>query len=204
MQRILVRALVAAPCGAERRPGAGRDARVAGGADGEARLHGQDPDHDERLQAARAGHQDARCRRTPHWGGGPHVLLVLDTREYKGKTWLRVRAARPPERLERLDPRGFRPPQRRPSWRVTVNRATHLVTVYRNGRKQRSFRSVIGAPATPTPRGLYAIYEKLAQPEPEGLPRPLGAAPDGVLERAASTTAAGLAAWRSTAATARA
>ena len=42
------------------------------------------------------------------------------------------------------------------------------MTVYRNGRKQRSFRSVIGAPATPTPRGLYAIYEKLAQPDPKG------------------------------------
>ena len=54
------------------------------------------------------------------------------------------------------------------SWRVTVNRATHLVTVYRDGRKQRSFRSVIGAPATPTPRGLYAVYEKLAQPNPKG------------------------------------
>ena len=24
------------------------------------------------------------------WGGGPNVLLVLDTRNYKGKTWLRV------------------------------------------------------------------------------------------------------------------
>jgi lipoprotein-anchoring transpeptidase ErfK/SrfK len=42
------------------------------------------------------------------------------------------------------------------------------VTVYSNGRKQRSFTSVIGAPATPTPRGLYAIYEKLEQPDPKG------------------------------------
>ena len=24
------------------------------------------------------------------WGGGPHVLLVLDSRMYKGKAWLRV------------------------------------------------------------------------------------------------------------------
>ena len=27
---------------------------------------------------------------------------------------------------------------------------------------------MIGAPATPTPRGLYAVYEKLAQPNPKG------------------------------------
>ena len=42
------------------------------------------------------------------------------------------------------------------------------MTVYRDGRKQRSFQAVIGKPATPTPRGLYAIYEKLAQPDPKG------------------------------------
>ncbi|MDX6629839.1 MAG: hypothetical protein QOH00_2085, partial [Gaiellales bacterium] len=53
-------------------------------------------------------------------------------------------------------------------WRVTVNRQAHTVTVYRDGRKQRSFKAVIGKPATPTPRGLYAIYEKLAQADPKG------------------------------------
>jgi lipoprotein-anchoring transpeptidase ErfK/SrfK len=42
------------------------------------------------------------------------------------------------------------------------------VTVFHNGRKVRSFVSVIGAPATPTPRGLYAVYEKLPQPDPKG------------------------------------
>ncbi len=101
------------------------------------------------------------------WGGGPHVLLVLDTREYEGKTWLRVDLPDRPngssgwirEDFVRL---------KTTSWRVTVSRATHLVTVYRNGHKQRSFRSVVGAPATPTPRGLYAVYEKLAQPDPKG------------------------------------
>lgn len=101
------------------------------------------------------------------WGGGPHVLLVLDSREFKGKTWLRVALPERPngssgwirEDFVRL---GTTP------WRVTINRASHLVTVYHFGRKTRSFISVIGAPATPTPRGLYAIYEKLAQDKPKG------------------------------------
>jgi lipoprotein-anchoring transpeptidase ErfK/SrfK len=101
------------------------------------------------------------------WGGGPNVLLVLDTRNYKGKTWLRVALPDRPngssgwirEDFVRLGTS---------NWRVTINRESHLVTVYSNGRKQRSFTSVIGAPATPTPRGLYAIYEKLAQPNPKG------------------------------------
>ena len=101
------------------------------------------------------------------WGGGPHVLLVLDSREFKGKTWLRVALPERPngssgwirEDFVRL---GTTP------WRITINRASHLVTVYHLGRKTRSFTSVIGAPATPTPRGLYAIYEKLAQDDPKG------------------------------------
>jgi hypothetical protein len=101
------------------------------------------------------------------WGGGPNVLLVLDTRNYKGKTWLRVALPDRPngssgwirEDFVRLSTS---------SWRVTINRDSHLVTVYSNGRMLRRFSSVIGAPATPTPRGLYAIYEKLPQPNPKG------------------------------------
>jgi L,D-transpeptidase catalytic domain len=101
------------------------------------------------------------------WGGGPHVLLVLDSRMYKHKAWLRVALPDRPngssgwirEDFVRLSTT---------SWRVTVNRAAHTVTVYRDGRKQRSFQAVIGKPETPTPGGLYAIYEKLPQPDPKG------------------------------------
>jgi lipoprotein-anchoring transpeptidase ErfK/SrfK len=101
------------------------------------------------------------------WGGGPHVLLVLDSRMYKGKAWLRVALPNRPngssgwirEDFVRLG---------KTQWRITINRAAHTVTVYRDGHKQRSFKAVIGKAATPTPRGLYAIYEKLPQPDPKG------------------------------------
>lgn len=101
------------------------------------------------------------------WGGGPHVLLVLDSRMYKGKAWLRVALPDRPNGSTGWIREDFvRLATTR--WRVTVNRAAHVVTVYRDGRKQRSFGAVIGKPATPTPRGLYAIYEKLPQPDPKG------------------------------------
>jgi lipoprotein-anchoring transpeptidase ErfK/SrfK len=101
------------------------------------------------------------------WGGGPNVLLVLDSTLYHGKTWLRVALPNRPngssgwirEDFVRLSTS---------TWRITVNRSAHVVTVYRGGRKQRSFQAVIGADATPTPRGLYAIYEKLPQADPKG------------------------------------
>jgi lipoprotein-anchoring transpeptidase ErfK/SrfK len=101
------------------------------------------------------------------WGGGPNVLLVLDRRNYQGKTWLRVALPDRPNGSTGWIREDFvRLATSR--WRVTINRESHLVTVYSNGRKQRSFTSVLGAPATPTPRGLYAVYEKLAQPNPKG------------------------------------
>jgi lipoprotein-anchoring transpeptidase ErfK/SrfK len=101
------------------------------------------------------------------WGGGPNVLLVLDSTLYHGKTWLRVALPNRPngssgwirEDFVRLGTS---------AWRVAVDRAAHRVTVFANGRKQRSFQAVIGASATPTPRGLYAIYEKLPQADPKG------------------------------------
>jgi lipoprotein-anchoring transpeptidase ErfK/SrfK len=101
------------------------------------------------------------------WGGGPHVLLVLDARMYKGKAWLRVALPDRPNGSSGWIRQDFVRLSTTP-WRITINRETHLVTVYREGRKQRSFQAVIGKPATPTPRGLYAIYEKLAQADPKG------------------------------------
>lgn len=112
-------------------------------------------------------HLELRLPTHAQWGGGPHVLLVLDSRMYKGKAWLRVALPTRPngssgwirEDFVRLS---------KTQWRVTVNREAHTVTVYRDGRKQRSFMAVVGTSATPTPRGLYAIYEKLPQPDPKG------------------------------------
>jgi lipoprotein-anchoring transpeptidase ErfK/SrfK len=101
------------------------------------------------------------------WGGGPHVLLVLDSRMYQGKAWLKVALPDRPNGSTGWIREDFVRLSKTP-WRITVNRAAHTVTVYRDGHKQRSFRAVIGKPATPTPRGLYAIYEKLPQPNPKG------------------------------------
>jgi hypothetical protein len=101
------------------------------------------------------------------WGGGPNVLLVLDTTLSHGKTWLRVALPNRPNGSSGWIREDFVRLSTSP-WRITVNRDAHVVTVYRDGRKQRAFQAVIGASATPTPRGLYAIYEKLPQPDPKG------------------------------------
>ena len=51
---------------------------------------------------------------------------------------------------------------------TTVDKRARTVTIYRNGKLVERFRAVIGKPATPTPDGLAAIYERDPQPDPHG------------------------------------
>jgi hypothetical protein len=51
-------------------------------------------------------------------------------------------------------------------WFVRIDRARRLVRVYRNGRLVRRFRAVVGAPGTPTPRGLAAVFEAVPAADP--------------------------------------
>ena len=47
----------------------------------------------------------------------------------------------------------------RTRWRLVVSLATRRVTAFRNGRRVRSFRAIVGKPSTPTPRGQFFIEE---------------------------------------------
>jgi lipoprotein-anchoring transpeptidase ErfK/SrfK len=58
-----------------------------------------------------------------------------------------------------------------PYW-IDVSLNRRLVTVYRSGKLVRQFRAVVGAPATPTPTGLAAIYDPISQPNPNGFVGP--------------------------------
>ncbi|MBE2320538.1 L,D-transpeptidase [Solirubrobacter sp. CPCC 204708] len=46
-------------------------------------------------------------------------------------------------------------------WHLHVDLSQRSVTAYRNGARQRRFRAIIGAPATPTPRGRSFIEETM-------------------------------------------
>jgi lipoprotein-anchoring transpeptidase ErfK/SrfK len=47
-------------------------------------------------------------------------------------------------------------------WALAVHLATRRVTVYERGRAVRTFRAIVGAPATPTPRGRFFVEEAMA------------------------------------------
>ena len=102
------------------------------------------------------------------WAQGPQVFLVLASKRLaNGVNWLRVQLPTRPngasawirEDFVRLSTT---------LWRISINRATHTIRVTRNGQLQRSFLAVVGKASTPTPRGLYAVYEKVHQQDESG------------------------------------
>jgi hypothetical protein len=84
-------------------------------------------------------------------------LLVLDaTRAHDGRCWVKVRLPTRPN-----DASGWLHAEQvllRPSaWSIAVSLARRTLTVFRSGRVARRVSVVIGAPATPTPTGLFSI-----------------------------------------------
>jgi lipoprotein-anchoring transpeptidase ErfK/SrfK len=101
------------------------------------------------------------------WSGQAQRLLVLDSAFRQGRQWLKLLLPVRPNGTAGWVPRD-RVALRRTRYWIQVRTGARLVTVYRNGRRVRRFRAVVGAPGTPTPLGLAAIYERNRQPNPGG------------------------------------
>lgn len=119
----------------------------------------------------RAGARNAARAMSP-WiasTGNPVVLQVIARRvDSRGDGWLKVLM---PER-----PNGSTAWIREESalvskepMRIRISLSRHLLTVYRHGRPIRRVGVALGAPETPTPRGHFAIYQKVREPSPSPL-----------------------------------
>jgi len=85
-------------------------------------------------------------------------LLVLGARERRGRCLVRVRVpTRPNTATAWLD--GERVVLTSTRWRIAVHTASRRLDVLRSGRLFRRIPVVVGAPGTPTPRGLFAIAD---------------------------------------------
>ncbi|MFL5926000.1 MAG: L,D-transpeptidase [Gaiellaceae bacterium] len=95
------------------------------------------------------------------WHGGAVSLLVLragvgDDR----RLWLRVLLpVRPNGTAGWIPADGVE--LRATAWRIEISTEHRTLTLLRDGERVVVVRAVVGAAATPTPRGLFAIYERV-------------------------------------------
>jgi lipoprotein-anchoring transpeptidase ErfK/SrfK len=110
-----------------------------------------------------AGPRRGRLRTAARWGGGPVRLLILRSAlDRRGRRWLHVRLPkRPNDRAGWI--RADHTRKTTTQWRIVISTAARTLTVRRAGRRVRRFAVVVGAPGTPTPRGLFAISERIRQ-----------------------------------------
>lgn len=101
------------------------------------------------------------------WSRQALRLLVLDAARHRGRPWLRVLLPDRPNGRSGWILRDHAVLGRTPYW-VDVDLGRRRVTVFRDGARVRRFAAVVGAPATPTPAGLAAVYEVNRQPDPGG------------------------------------
>lgn len=101
-----------------------------------------------------------------HWDGGPDQLLVLASRkDAKGRLWLRVLLPVRPNGTSawmRADYAQLAPTH----WWISVSTKRRQLSVFYSGHLLRRVRAVVGKPSTPTPNGLFAISEIVAQDPP--------------------------------------
>jgi len=113
-----------------------------------------------------------KVRTETQWGRGPQQLLVLRRKlDAEGKEWLKVRLPIRPDGNWGWISADFALVRSTPYW-IDVSLSRRLVSVYRTGHLVRRFRAVVGAPSTPTPKGLAAIYDPIRQPSANGFVGP--------------------------------
>jgi hypothetical protein len=112
-----------------------------------------------------------RSVRTTIAGYYAQELLVLERRTDDGRTWLKVRLPTRPNTAAGWIPADAVRLRHTDVW-VQVRTRARTVDVYRAGRLVRSVRAVVGAPATPTPHGLFAVLLSAPQRDPRGFVGP--------------------------------
>jgi len=86
-------------------------------------------------------------------------------RDDRGRSWLLVRlpgralGGDPPPRAGWI--RAAKTRRSSTAWHLVVDVSTRHVAVHHDGRRVRSFRAIVGAPSTPTPRGEYFVEENV-------------------------------------------
>lgn len=108
---------------------------------------------------------------TAHSRGATRLMVLAARRDRHGRPWLRVDAPIRPNRL--VGWVAARDTQvSRTRWYLSVSTSRRELRVYRGGALRRRARLVVGAPFTPTPHGLFAVWEVTRQANPRAFVGP--------------------------------
>jgi lipoprotein-anchoring transpeptidase ErfK/SrfK len=106
------------------------------------------------------------------WNRSWQQLLILDSMKKKNQTWIKVRLSRRPNTAQTWIPAN-RTRIYKNHWRIEIDRSRKIVRVFYKGKRITRFPAVVGARQTPTPLGLFAIYEKVRQTPADGFIGPI-------------------------------
>jgi lipoprotein-anchoring transpeptidase ErfK/SrfK len=101
------------------------------------------------------------------WSGSGQKLMVLGSRRIGVKYWLKVRLPIRPNGSAGWIPRD-RVVLAKSNAYILIDRSRRRLFVYRGGHVIHRWKVVIGKPGTPTPLGLFALYDRVAQRDPNG------------------------------------
>ena len=96
----------------------------------------------------------------PITGGATELPVLGRSRGPEGRAWLKVMVpGRPNGSTGWIAAQGTRAAAT--GWRIRIDLARRLVTVYRHGGIVKIFKTVVGKPSTPTPTGRFFVEETL-------------------------------------------
>lgn len=105
--------------------------------------------------------------RTRYTNAGTVLLVTAGRYDSEGRLWLEVALpVRPTGSRGWIRAAGVS--LKRTPWSIRVSVSKRRVYVYRSGRRVRTMPAVVGRPSTPTPRGLFAVYERARMADPRG------------------------------------
>ena len=92
----------------------------------------------------------------------PAIYMVTASRRLaSGKVWIRIQLPQRPNGSQGWVPIRAVTLRAHTTW-IRINQRTRAVSVFKEGRKIKSFRAAVGTGGTPTPSGLFAIQDVVA------------------------------------------
>lgn len=89
---------------------------------------------------------------------GPAVFMVTDRKVVGTKTWIQIQLAKRPNGSKGWVPEDAVDLRKTKTW-IRVSTAKRTVQVLVGGVRKKTFRVAVGTGGTPTPKGLFSIYD---------------------------------------------